>query len=324
MFQIILQQRRARRYSESKFQRSRVSERLLVPRHVPVHLRLYITYLEKGLGEAIRHDSGRGPDIYLGFAKHSLHVPQKSRFILVQHEQTHVSAPDPSDLDEVAAFRDDPAMLEVLDGVRLHGSPDAFDRADQIIEYSIANQINVLNSPLSRLYFNKSHYIAPLIGRLGTRLTARQEFKVVTMFGQPELGRRGKTLGKLRRSGVQVTNLRNFEDYRLAFEDCAVLINLGQKGYLQTPEELRILPALLEGVLVVTEENRFLDQLPYRDFLIATPLADLPDTLTQIRAGYNQIWTATFTSSENSDQGFTQVLRKIEARNKDSFRELAS
>lgn len=233
-----------------------------------------------------------------------------------------MSPPDPFEAEEVASYHDDPAIQEVIDSVRLHGSPEAFERSNHIIEYSIANQINILNSSLSSLYKNKSHYIAPLIGSISAERIARNVCKIVTMFGRPDLGRRGKALQQLRQSGADVTNIRNFENYSSAFKDYAILVNLAQKSYLQTPEELRILPALLEGLLVITEENRFLDQLPYRDFLITSSVRDLPYTVRDVSLNYPERWHETFQSTHERHEDFTQKLHQIHSKNIESFAQI--
>ena len=320
----VLAARRSRRYSREKFIMAEGSARLLVPVHVPIHLRLYFDYVTRGIVQAIVDHSPKGPDIYLGFAKHSLHVPARAQFILIQHEQTHVSPLGSSDKEELASYQSDPAMEEVIDGVRLHGTPDAFERADHIIDYSIANQNNILGSSLKALYSRKSYYIAPLIGASGVTRIPRKACKVVTMFGQPEQGRRGKILRVLRQSGIEVTNIRNFDDYSAAFEDSAVLVNLAQKSYLQTPEELRILPALLQGLLVITEDNPFLDQLPYRDFVISALVPDLPKTIMEVTDNYRRVWERTFLSDTNFLTGFRGTIRQIEDNNTASFLQMVA
>ena len=322
-FDTLLQERRSRSYSHTFFEPYRGSSVLRVPKVVPRHIGLYFDYVAQGLNLLLNEGAAnRKVPTYLGFAKHALQLPKNARFILLQHEQTHFNPHAYSEFLSTPGANHDPAVDEVIHGVRLHGGPESYDRANAIVEYSRANISNVMQSPLQELYAGKTQYVAPLFSKRKESVGPRKIPNVFSMFGSPHLGRRGELLDNLRKCGIEVENLQEFDDYCRAFKRVAILLNISQKSYLQTPEELRLLPALIQEVVVITERNVYLEEAQYRPYLVETTFDTFAKDIFFAQDSYFDLWTERFSTS-SSRNNFHAFVEQLQAQNRHSFERLA-
>ena len=117
-------------------------------------------------------------------------------------------------------------------------------------------------------------------------------------------------------------NILNFTNYRLAFSEAAILINASQKSYLKTPEELRMLPALLQGVVVITESNPNLKELPYRDFLIECSVESFSSTVLGVVRSYEETWSAVFEQVLGRDVLFREKVVQLSENNRSAIESL--
>lgn len=246
-------------------------------------------------------------------------APERSRKIVLQLEHTIVApggrGVDGSPLGYVP-LSTGPGIYHV----RLEGGPAIFGTAEGIIEYSCPNVTNVLSSELAGVYRDRAEYIAPLLSGLPNQLRPRAEVAIATMHGSPDAGRRGVIRRRISRMGHIIGNIENvWANYGPVFDKVAILVNVHQTEQHHTLEELRVLPAVERGVIVVTEDVPLLDDVPYREFLIAVPYCRLAETVDIVARNYEEHWNELF-----GDGRLGLVHDRWVVANKQAFARLAA
>lgn len=103
------------------------------------------------------------------------------------------------------------------------------------------------------------------------------------------VGRRQQAFKMLEGKGIKVTNFRNLsqaEDLMRVFSTAKIVLNIHQTDYHHTAEEFRLLPALLCGAVVVSEDVPLRETIPYQRYIIWTNLTSFPNTLKDITNNY--------------------------------------
>jgi hypothetical protein len=240
--------------------------------------------------------------IFLGLPKHLKALPQSWNTVVLQIEQAVFTGTtdqlSPEGLSELDA---DPATAEVHEGVRLHGPLESFEKSSAVVDYSALNIERLTDLPELKSHSAKFCAVAPLLGKYSNSREPRNNVTVASMYGSPERGRRGRMNSMLTEAGIKVHNIHNFEDYEIAFRDVAILLNFRQVEHFSTPEELRILPALLQGVLVIAEDTPFARQSLCADFLVFAEVSKLASVITDLRSNYSRYWTEIFGGDRFSD-----------------------
>lgn len=296
-----------------------MGSRVFVPQYLARPLLPYLNFLAQEIERNMRHrPSIRRPQVFLTTPKHVLNLPLKSRVILVQSEQTNF---DPKKIEDVEAVdpNRDPAIAEVIHGIRIHGPLEAFLRADRIIDYSRANVRNILESKLSYLYDGKAEYIAPLIPNQPANTGPRSGGQVTTMFGDPTKGRRSVLTEALKEAGIRATNIKDQFDYNNAFKDSSVLLNVSQVPYFQTPEELRILPALLQRVIVISEDLPNLSDLDYRSLIEVARFDEIVKVTENLLRDYEEKWFSIFGPSQGGPSLLDRKIAELQEANQLAF-----
>jgi hypothetical protein len=272
---------------------------LWVLRSVPNHIKLYYRYCLLGLLRELNHQRGKR-EVVLCFAKHVDYLPSRAQAVVIQHEHTLLDINHPQDGAWASNLVDDSGMPSHL--VRLLGPTSGFEKAHGIIDYSSLNIAHVSNSEKGKFYGKKAHYIAPLLGNPQNRNRQKGPPRVTTMFGSPDLGRRKDFIDQLNQVGVFPSNIKNFENYEVAFSNSEVLVNVRQFGHLQTPEELRLLPALLQQVLIFSEDAPLHELVKYSDFLVLGSFAELPARLEEGLKFFDHYWESVFGAKSHFDE----------------------
>lgn len=204
--------------------------------------------------------------------------------------------------------------------VRLPQHSAVFQMANAIVDYSKPNISNVLLSSLSAVYQEKVVYIAPLLRtRSYMNRSNRDVSTVYTIMGATkdrDSDRRMQILDQITgRCGIafqNITDLSSSADMRL--ESMGILLNLHQTDHHHTLEELRILPALLSGVLVVSEPSPLVERVPYGKFVKFAELDRMPDVLLGLVENFETEWDSTF-----GDGCFVDTVSALHDSNSRSF-----
>ena len=176
--------------------------------------------------------------------------------------------------------------------VRIDNYQDV-SKADIIIDYSIPNITNVKSCPLYNSFSKKHIYISPSIYEPYFSRESRN-IKTLTTFINTNEPRRNKLLNTL----IDHKNVNNCfdKDSMIALlKNTKILINIHQTPHHHTFEELRVLPALECGVIVISEKSPLSELVPYHDLIIWTDYTTIPEKIKEITEKYDEYHTKIFT-----------------------------
>jgi hypothetical protein len=179
---------------------------------------------------------------------------------------------------------------------------DNLIECDIIIDYSIPNIINVLSSGLFQKFSEKHIYIAPCIYDT-VYISKLREINVLTTFINTEEPRRKYLLQNLKNTGVNHINIHNCFDkneLQKIYRNTKIIINIHQTNEHDTFEELRVLPALQCGVLVISEKSPLSDSIPYNNLIIWSSYDDILLTLQNVIQNYDIYHNEIFSSNNIS------------------------
>ena len=195
---------------------------------------------------------------------------------------------------------------------------EKLNTANIIFDYSRINLFNIQSSPLLKDFLKKSFCISPALYPLFTQRNGRSG--IITLFGNPEASRRKIFLESLDGNGVKTKNIRGVyfgvdEIYRTT----KIVINIRQTDGHDTLEELRVLPALRSGAIVVSETAPYVEKTAYAKFVIWGSLDELPGLVDYVEKNYDAVYAQIFgDGSENSS--FMKRMKRIERCNELSMK----
>lgn len=204
--------------------------------------------------------------------------------------------------------------------VRVHGHA-RLAKADVLIEYSRPNLVHVQSSGHYADLARRMHYIAPLLYPLDfVRTTQGRDLELVTLFGNPEEPRRKALLQGLKKVNPACQNINGrFSDIQSVYARTRILVNVRQTDHHDTLEELRVLPALLCGVIVVSEDIPLREQVPYHRFIRWAPIEAIPALVQEISASYEAHFNAIFMSA-----AFSACLQQLDESNRKEINQILS
>lgn len=167
---------------------------------------------------------------------------------------------------------------------------DILKNSDAILDYSMAN-ISHLGQGKTKSLINNFFHFAPLIYDdvffdIGDRT------ETITLFNPESSDRRNNFLkgaGKISGPVKNIMGVFDKTDLRDIYKKCRILVNIHQTPHHHTLEELRVLPAILNGVIVVSENAPLKDKIPYSDFIVWSEYSDISDTIRWVLDDYENI-----------------------------------
>jgi hypothetical protein len=161
-------------------------------------------------------------------------------------------------------------------------------KGDIVIDYSNTNICNVQHSGVYNYLANKMVYVSPSIYELHFTKENRH-IDILTTFISTEQPRRANLISNL--SGLPHINRNNCfgkEDLRELYKNTKILINIHQTDHHHTFEELRTLPALECGVIVISEISPLRNLIPYHDYIIWETYEGIVNRVKDVIENYNQ------------------------------------
>jgi hypothetical protein len=231
----------------------------------------------------------------------------------IQHEHTLVA---PGGRDSGAAL---PGSVPLLRGtghylVRVENFEYLLS-CGIVIEYSLPNLANVSSAPEFRAYSEKNIYIAPILYD-GHKPRKTRRIEILSLFADLRQLRRRQFLDTASASGLGVRNVSGVYDGALLqklYGDTRILVNVHQTDHHHTFEELRVLPALLCGVVVVSETVPLREEIPYRDFIVWCEYDQIVDTVRAVQEDYERYRRKMF-----GDGRFQEIVDAMRKRNQDN------
>ena len=164
----------------------------------------------------------------------------------------------------------------------------ALESLDAIVDYSRPNVENLRRAGGFDAYLARTVVLAPLLYETDVTPGTRRR-DAITLFADVTQPRRAAFLQAAHAARLPLRNVAGVyagAALRALYRDTRVLVNVHQTGQHHTFEELRVLPALLCGVVVVSEDVPLRETIPYREFVVWARYEQLADTVRAVLADY--------------------------------------
>jgi hypothetical protein len=174
--------------------------------------------------------------------------------------------------------------------------------ADIIIDYSIPNITNVARSHLTK-FAEKMVYISPTLFDVDDTPLNRS-IDVLTTFIRTDQPRRATMINML--NGLPHINRNDCftkELLHALYRDTKILINIHQTDHHHTFEELRVLPALECGVIVVSEVSALQEMVPYHEYIIWETYDTIVERVKDILLNYDSYYDRIFKQPKSMKLG---------------------
>lgn len=184
--------------------------------------------------------------------------------------------------------------------------------ADLVIDYSHINREHLRAAGGFEDVLGHTIVIAPMLHARCFDRDGRDQ-PVLTLFSDAGKGRRGRFLSEAMSRKLPIRNLKRCFDraaLQAQYRRTRVLVNLRRSDHHDTIEELRILPALLSGLVVVSEDGPLRDTLPYARFIVWARYDDLIERTAELLRDYDRWHTRIF-----GDPELPRVLDALNAAN---------
>jgi hypothetical protein len=160
---------------------------------------------------------------------------------------------------------------------------------DIIIDYSIPNIHNVYTSKLFTDFSNKHINIFSSIYDLYF-IKENRNIESLTTFIDINQPRRKLLLTNILNQNIPHININNVFgkcELQELYKNTKVIINIHQTDHHHTFEELRVLPALQCGVIVICEYSPLSELIPYNDYIIWTSYDSILDKTREVLNNYD-------------------------------------
>ncbi len=189
---------------------------------------------------------------------------------------------------------------------------------DATIEYSLPNITNMGTNDRFLDYLKTAAYVAPLIYDTSD-FQEKPGPVTVTMFSSNPCERREEFTAKAKIHN-NIQGVFSKEDLRHLYRSTGIMANVHQTDHHHTFEELRVLPALCNGVIIVSEDVPLKDEIPYANSIIWSSYEDLAATIEDVQRNYKLYFKRIFTDSlekqlrqlhDGNIKGLTDLIRQI-------------
>ena len=171
---------------------------------------------------------------------------------------------------------------------------DNLKNVNIVIDYSKPNIFNI--SSITTCLSNKLVYISPSIYHTNFINNVRN-ITTLTTFIDINQPRRRDLLININKNNIQHINVNNCFDLNLLktlYSNTKILINIHQTEHHHTFEELRVLPALLCGVITICEKSPLSELIPYNDYIIWSGYDKIIDKTLEVINNYDYYYNLIF------------------------------
>lgn len=161
--------------------------------------------------------------------------------------------------------------------------PNRLVNSDFYLEYSMPNIENMKSCVQLSPLLNKVIYFPPILCEYSPESDKRSENNLLTSFYilNPEGRPRRKMLHDRLKSEINgyINIPMSFGQdlYDNYYKKSKVMVNVHQTDHHHTFEELRVLPALLNGMVVVAEDSPLKEKVPYHEYIIWAKYEEIVD-----------------------------------------------
>jgi hypothetical protein len=128
---------------------------------------------------------------------------------------------------------------------------------------------------------------------------------ILTTFLDLNQERRKVFLNKVIDLNLPVKNINTFFDLESNYnllQSTKILINIHQTDHHHTFEELRCLPALLNGVIIISEDCPYKEYVPYHKYIIWSSYDNIINVVSDVYNNYDKYYNEIFINSLIKDE----------------------
>jgi hypothetical protein len=183
------------------------------------------------------------------------------------------------------------------------------------IEYSMPNIINIKSCDSLIHFYDKLIYIPALLCEYNPTSISREIYDVITSFLilNPEGRPRRKIIhdrlqNNFANKYYNIPSIFGQDLYDNYYKKSKILINLHQTDFHHTFEELRVLPALLNGLIVISEESPLKETIPYFEYIIWCKYEDIFEKSKEVLNKYEYYYEKIHGQNSN----LKNIIKKME------------
>jgi hypothetical protein len=259
----------------------------------------YTFYIIKLLENYLQNNSDLFVNIFINIeSNQNINVNNENKIIKIgiNYEQTIVS-------DEIIANSIEP--LGKIDfnnkkyTVRIENL-HKLQENDIVFEYSKPNMKNIEVSGYYEDYFNKLTHIFPSVYKSVTTNTLTKNIDSLTLFSDEiPSQRRQLFLNNINNINSTTNHINRFDCFNEELEELLmntkILVNIHQSEYENTFEEIRVLPALMKKVIVISEVSPLTEMIIYNPMIIWCNYDDLIEKINEVLENYDEYYNKIFT-----------------------------
>jgi hypothetical protein len=241
-----------------------------------------------------------------------LHNENRIIRIGINFEQTIVS-------DEIVKYSIEPEKKIEFNNKKYTVRMEMFNDLNQmdiVIDYSKPNIKNIQISGLYNDYLKKIKYISPFVYKSVITSSDEKKTNIITLFSDITPPHRRYNI---------ITELNKMDNY-INRHDCynkelldllidtKILINIHQSEYENTFEEIRVLPALMNKVLVISEISPLNEIVPYNPLIIWATYENIIEKTKEVLQNYEEYFNKIFTNENINLLNNLNNLNKVNVR----------
>jgi hypothetical protein len=273
----------------------------------PIHIKEYYNYCLSLLINLLR-TTDSNLNIIFGDLPNTFTNKNKTLKIDIQYEHTIVKKGGRGVINEVYGKTPTDDGEEYLIRIDRY---EYYNSLDFVIEYGFPNLKNIETNKIFNDYIKKILVVEPLYSP--PNIINKKRDGSFTIFTNNGSQRRDFIMGefyKIDENYINVSNCFSNDCLMNQYSKSKIMINVHQTDHHHTFEGLRVLPALSQGVLIISEDVPLKESIPYSNFIIWSKYDDLPKTLNEVQKNYNFYFNKIF----NKD--LLKILNYVDYQNK--------
>jgi hypothetical protein len=145
-----------------------------------------------------------------------------------------------------------------------------------------------------------------------------EKSKVITLFESNSNNRRRNILeqmNKLKINNYEVNNCFSNECLLELYNETKIMVNVHQTEHHHTFEELRVLPALINGVIIISEDVPLKEKIPYNEFIVWADYDNISNKTLDVLNNYELYYDKIFKNPK-----LTNILNEMINKNQNIFK----
>jgi hypothetical protein len=188
---------------------------------------------------------------------------------------------------------------------------DSLKDSHIIIDYSHTNIVNVKSIELYKDLSKKHICISPAFFE-NYHIKENRNINILTTFIDLRecipLHKKNRIhfYNQLKSSKIKdlyknINNCFGLEKLERLYKNTKILINIRQSIYHHTIEEIRILPAIQLGVIVISQDAPLKEAIPYHDYIIWEPLENIIEKAYEVYQNYDKYFNLIYGSKNKKN-----------------------